>query len=135
VQQWPGSRVQACMMSTKEHKLKPANDRKDSKIPALEQVYSSRYTDDDKKAALAKFIHQIGAHFPAVLNSQRDRAASEIHIKNIEEQLNRPKQDMHAILNALQALLELGEKQQGDMMANALLDYIDEIVEMIGTKE
>ena len=108
---------------------------KDLKIPTLEQAYSSSYTHDDKKAVLTKFIHQIGAHFPEILNSQRDRAASEIHIKNIEEQLNRPKQDVQAILNALQALLELGDKQQGNMMVNALLDYIDEMVEMIRTKE
>ncbi len=54
-----------------------------------------------------------------------------IHIENIEEQLNHSKQDSQIIINALQGLLNIGEKKSDDMLACALLDYIDEIIEMI----
>ena len=108
---------------------------KDSEIPTLEQAHSTDYTHEDRKAALVKFIHQISAHFPGILDSDRDKAAAEIHIGNIEEQLNRPKQDVQVILNALYALLKIGDKKQGDMMACALLDYIDEIVDMVSTRQ
>ena len=105
-----------------------------SKIPPLEQAYSG-YTFEDKKQALIKFIQQASAHFPDILDSDRDKAAAKIHIENIEEQLNRPKPDSESILTALNALIKIGDKKQDDMMACALLDYIDEIVEMLSPRQ
>lgn len=122
------------MMASQKDKSE-ATGIESSEIPPLKQAYSRDYTHEDKKAALMKFIHQISAHFPEILDSDRDKAASEIHIGNIEEQLNRPRQDTQVILNALQGLLKIGEKKQDDMMACALLDYIDEIVEIVSTKQ
>ncbi len=122
------------MMASQKDKSE-ATGIESSEIPPLKQAYSRGYTHEDKKAALMKFIHQISAHFPEILDSDRDKAASEIYIENIEEQLNRPRQDTQVILNALQGLLKIGEKKQDDMMACALLDYIDEIVEIVSTKQ
>ena len=103
-------------------------------IPPLEHAYNG-YTHEDKQQALIKFTQQAGAHFPEILDSDRDKAAAKIHIENIEEQLNRAKQDSQVIMNALQGLSKIGEKKSDDMMACALLDYIDEIVEMISPRQ
>ena len=105
-----------------------------STIPPLEHAYSG-YTHEDQKQALIKFTQQASAHFPEILDSDRDKAATKIHIENIEEQLNHSKQDSQVILNALQGLLKIVEKKSDDMMACALLDYIDEIVEMISPRQ
>ena len=123
------------MMASEKHKFKSTGIHGDSNIPSLEQAYSRNYSHEDKIAALAKFVQQISSHFPEILNSDRDRTASNIHIANIEEQLNRPKQDMQVIQNSLQGLLKIGDKKQDDMLACALLDYIDEMIEMISTKQ
>ena len=103
------------------------------KLPTLEQAYTNSYSSEDRKAVLKKFIHQIDAHFPTILGSERDRTASEIHIASIQEQLDRPKPDMQKIRSSLQILLQIGEKKQDDILACALLDYIDEVMEMLDT--
>lgn len=110
------------------------SDIENSKIPPLEHAYSG-YTYEDKHQALIKFTQQASAHFPEILDSDRDKAAAQIHIENIEEQLNRSKQDSQAISIALTALTNLAEKKQEDMLACALLDYIDELVEMISPRQ
>ncbi len=107
---------------------------KDYDIPTLEHAYLG-YTHEDKQQALIKFIQQISAHFPDILDSDRDKAAAKIHIENIEEQLNHSKPESQAMLNALEGLLKIGEHKQDDMMACALLDYIDEIIEMISPRQ
>ena len=38
-------------------------------------------------------------------------------------------------MNSLQILLKIGEKKQDDMLACALLDYIDEIMEILDKTE
>lgn len=110
------------------------SDTEGYKIPPLEQAYSG-YTHEDKKQALIKFTQQISAHFPDILDSERDKAAAKIHIENIEEQINRSKQDSQVIMNALEGLLKIGESKSNDMMACALLDYIDEIIDMISPRQ
>ena len=87
-----------------------------STIPPLEHAYSG-YTHEDQKQALIKFTQQASAHFPEILDSDRDKAATKIHIENIEEQLNHSKQDSQVILNALQGLLKIGEKKSDDTVA------------------
>ena len=104
------------------------------KIPPLEQAYSG-YTQEDRQQALIKFTQQISAHFPEILDSERDRAAAKVHIENIEEQINRSKQDSQVIMNSLQGLLKIGEPKSDNMMACALLDYIDEVIEMISPRQ
>ena len=99
-------------------------------IPPLSQAYIG-YTEEDKHQALVYFTQQASAHFPDILDDNRDKAAAKIHIQNIEEQLNLQKRDSTVVLHALQGLLKIGEKKQDDMMACALLDYIDEIIELI----
>lgn len=100
------------------------------KIPSLEHAYRG-FTHEDKHQALVKFTQQAGAHFPEVLDSDRDKAAVKIHIENIESHLSRSNQDTQSIINALNAITKIAEKKQGDMLVCALLDYIDEIIEMI----
>ena len=61
---------------------------------------------------------------------------------NLQEHINRTnqlsgqtsKQDAEKVATALNALSIIGDKKQDDMMACALLDYIDEILEMINEK-
>ncbi len=93
-----------------------------SRIPPLEHAYSG-YTYEDKHQALIKFTRQASTHFPEILDSDRDKAAAQIHIENIEKQLNSFKQDSRAILNALTALTNIAEKKQDDLLACALLLY------------
>ena len=120
-------------MSIKKDKFELGNIEK-SKIPPLDHAYDG-YTHEDKQQALIKFQQQISAHFLDILDTERDKAAAQIHIDNIEEQLNRSKQDSQVVLNALQGLLKIGESNLDDMMACALLDYIDEIIEMISSRQ
>ncbi len=102
-------------------------------IPPLEHTYNT-VTEEDKRHALIQFAQQIGTHFPEILDNDRDKSAAKIHIENIEEQSKLSKPDSHVLLNALQSLLSLGDKHQDDMMACALLDYIDEIIELTSSK-
>lgn len=120
-------------MTSKKYKLNLENVES-SKIPSLEHAYSG-YTYEDKHQTLKKFTQQASTHFPEILDSDRDKAAAQIHIENIEKQLNRSKQDSQAILNALTALTNIAEKKQDDLLACALLDYIDELIEMISTRQ
>ena len=120
-------------MATEKDKF-ASNSSNRKSIPPLDHDYSG-YTNEDKKQMLVKFTQQASAHFPEILDSDRDKAAAKIHIENIEEQLNHSKQDSQVIMNALQGLLKIGEKKSGDMMACALLDYIDEIVEIISPRQ
>ena len=106
----------------------------ETRIPPLEQAYSG-YTHEDKRQMLVKFTQQMSAHFPEILDDDRDKSAAKIHIENIEEHLNHSKLDSQVIMNALQSLLKIGEKKSDDMMACALLDYIDEIIEMISPRQ
>ena len=106
----------------------------DSKIPPLKHAYAG-FTSEEKQQELKKFIQQASAHFPDILDNERDRAAANIHLENIQEELNHAKPDSQLILNALTALIKIGDKKQDDMMACALLDYIDEIIEMISTRQ
>lgn len=105
-----------------------------SKIAPLDHDYGG-YTYEDKHQALIQFTQQASAHFPEILDSDRDKAAAQIHIKNIEEQINRSNQDSQVVVNALNALTKIAEKKQDDMLACALLDYIDELVEMISPRQ
>lgn len=104
------------------------------KIPPLENAYRG-FTHEDKHQALIKFTQQASAHFPEVLDSDRDKAAVKIHIENIESHLSRSNQDTQAIINALNAITKIAEKKQDDMLVCALLDYIDEIIEMISPRQ
>ncbi len=119
-------------MNNKNDKIHVGNI--DTKIPPLEQAYSG-FTEEDKRQALIKFSQQISMHFPSILDHERDKSAAQIHIKNIEEQVQLEKQDSQVIHNALNALIKIGESKQDDMMACALLDYIDEIIELISPRQ
>ena len=102
-------------------------------IPPLENT-NHTITEEDQRQALIQFAQQIGMHFPEILDNDRDKAAAKIHIENIAEQATLSEQDPQVLLNALQCLLKLGEKHQDDMLACALLDYIDEIIELTTAK-
>jgi len=102
-------------------------------IPPLEQAHTE-FSETDQRQALLQFAQQISVHFPEILPDDRDKAAAKIHIEHIEEQAKLSKRDSQVLLNALQSLLRLGEKQEEDMMACALLDYIDEIIEITSSK-
>ena len=74
-------------------------------------------------------------HFPEILDSDRDRAAVKIHLENIEEYLNKSKQDSQTIINSLNSIIKIADKKQDDMLACAMLDYIDELIEMISPRQ
>ena len=74
-------------------------------------------------------------HFPKVLDSDRDKAAVKIHIENIESHFSRSNQDTQAIINALNAIKKITEIKQDDMLVSVLLNYIDEILEMISPRQ
>ena len=104
------------------------------KISPLEHAYRG-YTHEDKHQALVKFTQQANAHFPEILDSDRDKAAVKIHIENIELHLSRSNQDIQAIINALNSITKIAEKKQNDMLVCALLDYIDELIELISPRQ
>jgi len=85
--------------------------------------------------ALAEFTTQAQIYFPQILDDERDQAAVKIHLDNLQEQISRTNNndalESDKVKSALNALLKIGDKKQDDMMACALLDYIDEILEMI----
>ena len=84
--------------------------------------------------ALAEFTTQAQIYFPQILEDERDQAAAKIHLDNLQEQINRSNKDSKEVISALNALSKIGEKKQDDMMACALLDYIDEIIELINSE-
>ena len=65
------------------------------KIPPLERSYNS-FANEDKHLALINFTREASIHFPAILDSDRDRAAAKIHLENIEEHISRTNQNTGA---------------------------------------
>lgn len=89
--------------------------------------------------AIAEFTTQAQIYFPQILDDERDQAAAKVHLDSLQEHINQTnqlsgltsKQDADKVSTALKALLNIGDKKQDDMMACALLDYIDEILQLI----
>ena len=113
------------------------NDKKDkidlnnlSPIPTLNEELDA-LLQPGLHEALAEFTTQAQIYFPQILKDERDQAAAKIHLDNLQEQVNRSNKNSNEIKTALNALLKIGDKKQDDMMACALLDYIDEILEMM----
>ena len=117
-------------MNDKKHKIDLDNP---SSIPALNEELDA-FLQPDLHEALAEFTTQAQIYFPQILKDERDQAAAKIHLDNLQEQINRSNKDFGKVVIALNALLKIGENKQEDMMACALLDYIDEILEMINQK-
>ncbi|MBT8124574.1 MAG: hypothetical protein KJO81_07105 [Gammaproteobacteria bacterium] len=112
-----------------------------SSIPPLNEELDE-YLQPGLHEAIAEFTTQAQIYFPQILDDERDQAAAKIHLDNLQEHINRTnqlsgqtsKQDAEKVATALNALSIIGDKKQDDMMACALLDYIDEILEMINEK-
>jgi len=110
----------------------------ESSIPPLNEELDE-YLQPGIHEAIAEFTTQAQIYFPQILNDERDQAAAKVHLDNLQEHINRTnqlsgqtsKQDADKVSTALKALLIIGDKKQDDMMAFALLDYIDEILQMI----
>ncbi len=110
-------------------------------IPPLNEELDE-YLQPGLHEAIAEFTTQAQIYFPQILDDERDQAAAKIHLDNLQEHINRTnqlsgqtsKQDAEKVATALNALSIIGDKKQDDMMACALLDYIDEILEMINEK-
>lgn len=110
----------------------------DASIPPLNKNLDE-YLQPGIHEALAEFTTQAQIYFPQILDNERDQAAAKIHLDSLQEHINRTnqltgqtaKQDSGKISIALNALLKIGDKKPDDMMAGALLDYIDELLEMI----
>jgi len=89
--------------------------------------------------ALVEFASQAQIYFPQILDDERDQAAAKIHIDNLQDIISRTnkfnsqtsKQDSEKVITALTSLSKIGDQKQDDMMACALLDYIDEILELL----
>lgn len=85
--------------------------------------------------ALAEFTTQAQIYFPQILEDERDQAAAKIHLDNLQDQISLTNDsdalESEKVTSALHALLKIGDKKQDDMMAAAILDYIDEILEMM----
>lgn len=103
-------------------------------IPPLDYAYDG-FSGQNQRQALIQFAQQISTPFPEILDNDRDKAIAKIHSNKIEEQAKLIKQDSQTLLNALQGLLKLGELRQDDRMVCALLDYIDEIIELTSPKQ
>ncbi|MDH3609411.1 MAG: hypothetical protein OEQ24_09255 [Gammaproteobacteria bacterium] len=121
------------------HKDKIDIDLNDNaSIPPLNEELDE-YLQPGLHEAIAEFTTQAQIYFPQILDDERDQAAAKIHLDNLQEHINRTnqlsgqtsKQDAEKVATALNALSKIGDKKQDDMMACALLDYIDEILEMI----
>lgn len=110
----------------------------DTTIPPLNDELDE-YLQPGIHEALAEFTTQAQIYFPQILDNDRDQAAAKIHLDSLQEHINRTnqltgqtsKQDSEKISTALSALLKIGDNKQDDMMAGALLDYIDELLELI----
>ena len=109
-----------------------------SSIPSLNEELDE-YLQPGVHEAIAEFTTQAQIYFPQILNDERDQAAAKVHLDNLQEHINRTnqlsgqtsKQDADKVSTALKALLKIGDKMKDDMMSYALLDYIDEILQMI----
>jgi|GEM_PF-2528076 len=114
----------------------------DSAIPPLNEELDE-FLQPGIHEALAEFTTQAQIYFPQILDNERDQAAAKIHLDTLQEHINRTnqlsgqtaKQDTEKISTALNALLKIGDKKQDDMMAGALLDYIDELLELLNNEE
>lgn len=110
-------------------------------IPPLNEELDE-YLEPGLHEAIAEFTTQAQIYFPQILEDERDQAAIKVHLDSLQEHINRTnqlsgqtsKQDAEKVSTALKALLIIGDKKQDDMMACALLDYIDEILEMINAQ-
>jgi len=116
-------------------------DRIDSaSIPPLNEELDE-FLQPGIHEALAEFTTQAQIYFPQILDDERDQAAAKIHLDNLQEHINRTNQlnsqtskhDSEKLSVSLNALLEIGDKKQDDMMAGALLDYIDELLELLNS--
>ncbi len=103
-------------------------------IPALNEELDE-FLQHSLHETLAEFTTQAQIYFPQILDDERDQAAAKIHLDNLQEQINRSSKDTEKVVSALTALSKIGDKKQDDMMACALLDYIDEILELINTEK
>ncbi len=116
------------------------NKLDNSAIPPLNEELDD-YLQPGVHEAVAEFTTQAQIYFPQILDDERDLAAAKIHLDNLQEHINRTnqlnsltsRQDSEKVSTALTALAKIGDKKQDDMMACALLDYIDEIIEMLNT--
>ena len=102
-------------------------------VPPLNEALDE-YLQPGIHEALAEFTSQAQIYFPQILEDERDQTAAKIHLENLQEQINRSNKDSNEVATALKALSKIGDKKQDDMMACALLDYIDEILEMIDSE-
>jgi hypothetical protein len=110
-------------------------------IPPLNEELDE-YLQPGLHEALAEFTTQAQIYFPQILNNERDQAAAKIHLDNLQDHINRTnkltgqtaKRDAEKISIALRALSKIGDNKLDDMMACALLDYIDEILEMLAAE-
>lgn len=117
------------------------NQFDNSSIPPLNEELDE-YLQPGIHEAIAEFTTQAQIYFPQILNDERDQAAAKIHLDSLQEHINHTnrlsgqtsKQDVDKVSTALEALLKIGDKKQDDMMACALLDYIDEILEMLNAE-
>jgi hypothetical protein len=107
-------------------------------IPPLNEELDE-YLQPSLHEAIAEFTTQAQIYFPQILEDERDQAAAKVHLDNLQDHINRTNQlsgqtstqDAEKVSTALKALLKIGDKKQDDIMACALLDYIDEILQMI----
>ena len=104
-----------------------------SLIPPLNEELDP-FLQPDFHETLMEFVTQAQIYFPQILEDERDQAAAKIHLDNLQEQVNRSNKDTKEVTSSLNALSKIGDKKQNDMMACALLDYIDEILEIINTE-
>ncbi|MGH1538268.1 MAG: hypothetical protein ACRBDX_09535 [Gammaproteobacteria bacterium] len=110
----------------------------ESTVPPLNEELD-KFLQPGVHEALVEFTTQAQIYFPQILNDERDQAAAKIHLDNLQEHINSTNQlniqtspqDSEKIATALKSLSIIGDKKQDDMMACALLDYIDEILEML----
>ncbi len=118
------------------------NNIENSSIPPLNEELDD-FLLPGIHEAIAEFTTQAQIYFPQILNDELDQAAAKVHLDNLQEHINRTnqlsgqtsQQDVEKVSTALQALLKIGDKKQDDMMACALLDYIDEILEMLNAEK
>jgi len=111
-------------------------------IPPLNEELDDHFQPGVHEA-IAEFTTQAQIYFPQILDDERDQAAAKIHLDNLQAHINRTnqlnsltsKQDTDKVSTALTALSKIGDKKQDDMMACALLDYIDEILELLNAND
>ena len=113
----------------------------ESSIPPLNEELDE-FLQPGLHEAVAEFTAQAQIYFPQILDDERDQAAAKIHLDNLQEHINHTnqlnsltsKQDSEKVATALTALSKIGGEKEDDMMACALLDYIDEILEMLDSE-